>query len=81
MMRKRIYLLVLFVFFLQDLFGQCAMCKAVATDVVEEEGNNINTGILYIMTVPYILIFLIAFLYRKKIIAFFKDLNGAGVSH
>lgn len=80
-MRKRIYLLLLFVFFFQDLIAQCAMCKAVTTDVADADGNTINTGIIYIMTIPYILLFFMAFVYRKSIFAFIKELNNAGVGH
>jgi len=75
-MRKKIYLLALFVFFMHDLFAQCAMCKAVAEDVAEEEGSTVNTGIIYIMIVPYIILF-IAF--RKKIFSFLGELKKAGV--
>jgi len=35
-------------------------------------GSNINLGILYLMAVPYILLM---FLFRKKIIGFFKGLK------
>ncbi|MEX1001435.1 MAG: hypothetical protein WDZ35_04905 [Crocinitomicaceae bacterium] len=73
-MRHKIYLLLLFVFFLNDLFSQCAMCKAVAEDQAEESGSNINVGILYIMAIPYILLF---FLFRKKIFSFLKELKNA----
>lgn len=75
-MRKKIYLLVLFIFFIQDLFSQCAMCKAVAEEQAEENGSTINMGIIYIMIVPYIILF-IAF--RKKIFGFLKELKNAGV--
>ena len=77
-MRRKIYLSVLFLFFLNDLFSQCAMFKAVAEEVAEEEGSTINTGILYIMVIPYIILF-IAF--RKKIFGFLRDLKKAGVPH
>lgn len=61
----------------------CAMCKAV---VESEQGNGrifggeqavgkgLNTGILYLMAVPYALLFL---LFRKRIVAFFRELGGA----
>jgi hypothetical protein len=61
------------VFFVQDLFSQCAMCKAVATEQAEEDGSTINTGIIYIMVIPYIILF-IAF--RKKIFSFWKELKN-----
>lgn len=74
-MRKQIYFLVLLIFFVQDLFGQCAMCKAVAEEEVAEDGaSGINTGILYIMIIPYIILFIV---FRKKIFGFFKDLKNA----
>ena len=77
-MRKKIYLITLFVFFMSDLFGQCAMCKAVAGEQAEKDESTINSGILYIMTIPYILLF---FAFRKKIFGFLKELKNAGVSH
>jgi hypothetical protein len=53
--------------------AQCAMCKAAAASDLESNPNsmakNINTGILYIMGIPYIILFL---LFRKKIISFFR---------
>ncbi|MDG1913137.1 MAG: hypothetical protein P8I55_00935 [Crocinitomix sp.] len=76
-MRKKIYLITLFVFFLQDLFGQCAMCKAVAEEQAEENGGYLNMGILYIMIIPYIILF---FAFRKKIFGFLKELKKAGVN-
>ena len=51
-------------------YSQCAMCRVVAEsskDAGESMANNLNTGILYLMSFPYILIFLgLAFLYFKK---------------
>jgi len=60
------------------LFSQCAMCKAVATEQAEEDGSTINIGILYIMIIPYIILF---FAFRKKIFSFIKELRGAGVAN
>lgn len=48
------------------------MCKAIAEEEVEEEGaTGINAGILYMMAIPYIIVFIV---FRKPIIAFFKKL-------
>jgi hypothetical protein len=78
-MAKRFYMLVLILLFVQDLFAQCAMCKAVAEDEAADEGyTGVNTGILYIMAIPYIILFIV---FRKKIFAFFKDLRKAGIGH
>ncbi|OIQ36836.1 MAG: hypothetical protein BM555_01935 [Crocinitomix sp. MedPE-SWsnd] len=73
-MRQRITLLILFLFFIQDLFAQCAMCKAVAEDTEVDSQSSLNTGILYIMVVPYILLFV---LFRKKIFSFIREMRTA----
>ncbi|MBD3637246.1 MAG: hypothetical protein HUJ25_07845 [Crocinitomicaceae bacterium] len=73
-MKKKIYLFLLLVLFIQDLYGQCAMCKAVAEDHAAESPSGINTGILYIMAMPYIILF---FAFRKKIFKFLKELRNA----
>ncbi len=53
-------ILLLFIALSLDLNAQCAMCKAVVETNLEEGGNKIgnglNTGILYLMSIPYILI-------------------------
>jgi hypothetical protein len=55
------------------------MCKASAASDLESNPNsmakNINTGILYIMAFPYIILFL---LFRKKISAFFRVFFNKG---
>ncbi len=58
----------------------CAMCKAVvengngAFGGEQAVGRGLNTGILYLMAVPYVLLFL---LFRKRIVAFFKEFASA----
>lgn len=73
-MNKRILLILLFVFIVQDLLAQCAMCKAVAEDAAEDAPSSINTGILYIMVIPYIILF---FAFRKKIFGLLRELRKA----
>ena len=61
----------------------CAMCKAVVQNG-ESSGNifggeqsigrGLNMGILYLMAVPYVLLFL---LFRKRIVGFVKEFAGA----
>ncbi|HNR56082.1 MAG TPA: hypothetical protein PKJ19_13010 [Flavobacteriales bacterium] len=61
----------------------CAMCKAVV-ESGEGSGNifggeqaigkGLNMGILYLMAVPYVLLFL---LFRKRILGFVKEFAGA----
>jgi hypothetical protein len=73
-MKKYILLfLVLFALAL-DYFAQgCSQCKLLAEQGSELDeqsfGSNINSGILYLMIIPYILLFL---LFRKRIVSFLK---------
>ena len=52
------------------LYAQCAMCRATVEnnasngDVAIAEG--LNTGILYLFSMPYLLILVIAILWYKK---------------
>jgi hypothetical protein len=74
MNRKWIFLIVATLFFIDLSFGQCAMCKANLESNLEEEvsfGRTINTGIIMLMIVPYIILFL---LFRKKIKTMFNAL-------
>jgi hypothetical protein len=68
---KYILMFIFLCLFLLDVDAQCAMCKAAAASDLESNPNsmakNINTGILYIMGIPYIILFL---LFRKKIVSF-----------
>ena len=71
-----ILLLAVVALFSQDLLAQgCSQCKLLAEQGSELDensfGSNINTGILYLMIIPYLLIM---FLFRKSIAGFFKSL-------
>ena len=65
---RPIILLVALLLLADVLHGQCVMCKAVAEDSAAEGavGRGINQGILYIMTVPYILLGILGYLVYKK---------------
>lgn len=59
----------------------CAMCKAVAEDAVQEGGWGIafglNEGILFIMSMPYILLaILFIVFFRTRILGFVKAFNN-----
>ncbi|HTO36790.1 MAG TPA: hypothetical protein VL021_00060 [Brumimicrobium sp.] len=86
-MRKYIPYLVLVIVFIflfsPDLSAQCSQCKLLADqggnaidDKILEHGNrnNINAAILYIMSAPYILLALAAFILRKRIKATFSKM-------
>ena len=59
------YLLSFFVIYGSEILSaQCSMCRAV---LESEEGmstaKGINDGILYLMSVPYILVFIVGYMF------------------
>lgn len=60
-----------------DLTAQCAMCKQAAESSLKNNPNSpfrtLNTGILYLMAVPYLMI---AFIFRKQIASLWRKLRG-----
>ena len=71
---KRLLLfLPLLLFTAPDLWAQgCAMCKAVATQ--GDQASGINNGILWLIPIPYILLFL---LFRKQLRDFWRELSSS----
>lgn len=60
--------------------AQCAMCKQAAASSLDDPksmARNLNTGILYLMAIPY---FLIAFIFRKQIVALWRRWRGKEVA-
>jgi hypothetical protein len=81
-MKKKLFILAVLLFIFVDVtWCQCSMCKKIAGDANANEefdtsvGRQLNNGILYLMTIPYIILFI---LFRKKIISFLKELRSAG---
>jgi hypothetical protein len=75
-MKKIIYisiaLVLVFSLLPMDAEAQCAMCKAStesARSNASNIGNGLNKGILFLMAIPYILLFLF---FRTRIIGLFK---------
>lgn len=71
-------LLILWVQF--DVDAQCAMCKATAEsaseNIDESIGEGLNSGILYLMGVPYLLLMLAVFVFfRKPLLRFYRELS------
>ena len=67
---QKVLFFISFMLSLQNGMSQCVMCKAQAEAQFEEQGSSINTGIIFIMTVPYIILFIV---FHKQIISFFKN--------
>jgi hypothetical protein len=72
-MKKFAVFLVVFtmmIFHHVSLFAQCSMCRATVENNVSNGevgiGLGLNTGILYLLAMPYLLIGIIAFLWYKK---------------
>ncbi|MBK9402703.1 MAG: hypothetical protein IPN36_18245 [Bacteroidetes bacterium] len=59
-MKKLIVISIFSVFLMlqQEVSAQCSMCKRVAESGLEngeKKGRGLNTGILYLMSVPYLM--------------------------
>lgn len=64
-MKKGVFILVLFLAQLSN--AQCAMCKAVVESGDLSEAEGLNSGILYLMVFPYLLIgTLLYFIFKNK---------------
>lgn len=75
-MRSKFLLISGFVVSLQQTFAQgCSQCKMLAEQGHGLDENSfagsINGGILYLMLIPYLLLF---FLFRKQILGFIKGI-------
>ena len=73
-MRKKIlliYSLLLFTMISANTYAQCAMCKSSVESNLKTGGSiakGLNTGILYLMAIPYVILMLGAyFLFKKPI--------------
>lgn len=71
---KYIYIISFFFFLHLESFSQCAMCKAIAEsdpDGKEAFFEGLNSGILYLMAIPYVLLtiaFVFIYLNRAKVL-------------
>lgn len=71
-----ISLTILAFFVVEDAEAQCAMCKASATSAQESgnsAANGLNSGILYLMAIPYLLLL---FFFRNHIKNLFKEVTA-----
>ena len=76
---KIVYNFILFflliIFQLQSFSQGCSTCRAQIINSTKDDltiGNGLNTGILFLMIVPYIILF---FLFRKYIFNIYKSVK------
>jgi hypothetical protein len=70
-MYKSLFFLLMFVFLLQfDATAQCAMCRTTVESTISNGRSNIatglNTGILYLLAAPYLLVGAVAWLWFRQ---------------
>lgn len=66
---KRVLLLTILVLLCGALMAQCPMCKIAAESNLENggtAGKGLNNGILYMLTLPYILIATIGIIWYRN---------------
>jgi hypothetical protein len=67
-MKRAGFILLVFLASMASSFAQCAMCKAVAETDANGGGTaalGLNTGILYLMAFPYLLIGTVGFFWYR----------------
>ncbi len=68
-MKPAIVLMTLLILATADVEAQCVMCKAIAEDSAADGslGRGLNSGILYLMAIPYVIMAFFAwFVFRKR---------------
>ena len=71
-MKKYFFTLLVTLMSLGLVQGQCAMCKATAeSDHVANKG--LNNGIMYLLSIPYVLMGTVGFLWFKNVRAIKKQ--------
>ena len=64
-----------FTFHLSSIAQGCSTCRAQIINSTNDDftvGNGLNIGILFLMAIPYIILF---FLFRKKLFNIYKSLK------
>ncbi len=62
-------LICILLFFGFDLIAQCPMCKMSAESNMQQggtAGRGLNTGILYLLALPYLVVGTLVYLFRKN---------------
>lgn len=62
-------LILFFILLQQDGFSQCPMCKMAAESNMKSGGSvgkGLNTGILYLLAMPYIIVTVLAYVWKHN---------------
>lgn len=70
------FVIVLFFVFSSSADAQCAICTKTASQLGEGPAKALNSGILYLMSIPLSLIFFIGYRWYKKDKQFRKEENS-----
>tara|TARA_Y100001978_G_scaffold62114_1_gene55817 strand:- start:948 stop:1163 length:216 start_codon:yes stop_codon:yes gene_type:complete len=67
-MRKLLFVITVLIFSTSDIYSQCSMLSAIMENDQEyEAAKGLNRGIVYLMSIPYILVGLIIWkIYRTN---------------
>jgi hypothetical protein len=70
MCKRIIFFLIVFLLFQLDGVAQCAMCRTTVESTISNGRSNIatglNTGILYLLAAPYLLVGVIAWMWFRQ---------------
>ncbi len=65
-MKKYLFSIGFILIIHMNSFAQCAMCRAVVEQGGEETAEGINSGIVYLMAFPYLIIAISVFLFYRN---------------
>ncbi len=66
LLRSTVYLIIFTVLLPDRLLAQCAMCRAVVEQGGEEVAEGINSGIVYLMAFPYVIVAVASILFYRN---------------
>ena len=87
-MKKLLIFCLLFMANTQLILAQCAMCRSSVESTFSDgryiNGSGLNTGILYLLSLPYLVVLVVGFLWyrsskieREKRLAISRRIKGA----
>lgn len=70
MFKRVLFIILLIILFQLDTQAQCAMCRTTVESTISNGRSNIatglNTGILYLLSAPYLLVAVVAWLWFRQ---------------